>query len=269
MCENDLSREGIVGGEISRDQVPDDLLDRIDHFVEFAQNRECLERLSIPERYIKGGLDCCFLLRVGHVSGSESNSEVHNWAVLRTHEVYGAAADEFYSDEFFSQLSELVGGQDGRIIRQDQKAMFVACVENVQAVQYWVPSRIGLEMLNGINNFIPGENYLSFVNGTIKPFRFPGEGEGNFPFTLRSFVGDLVHGQVKGSSKVVNGVSNDEGEFYGYGFLGFSEKFHPSCLAFRVGNQFEGMLREEGIDFMSKVSDVMFGPLNLKVGLSS
>lgn len=157
-------------------------------------NRLTLKRLSWAELYLKGRI--CIVLYVSFGTGRETL----DYSVRSDARVIANGND-------ISVLVFSVNCENDDPENNDQEAMFIRNVQIVQSVQGIIPSTVRFYRIN--NEVIDVRSrslYFSTFSLTYKFLPLFKEWEFAGPIS-----NDLVHHQIEGRMKVVDGISNNQG----------------------------------------------------------
>src|SRR5665213_3500145 len=99
--------------------------------------------------------------------------------------------------------------------------------------EFGVPCRVGLEKAHRLDNLCSGEFYTSVLDGSCKSFRsvVPSEWELDSVGLVGAGRGQLVEGQVKSASQVVDRIADEQRKMRWDGLLCFGAKGGLTGLA--------------------------------------
>ena len=272
MQKTDIPQDGQAGALPS--SVCDDVDDVFGFLCQGDENRDHWlhwEGLTLAEAYNRGRFEVCFpfggartlggpsrapvALGTGHVDvelDATSHDEVHPFLGSVRHFGHG-----------FTELRE--GHADIRASGND-KPVLIGYVQGVDSVELFVPARIRLEVVDFLDDLFAGAMYLSCLNGSSKGLRRFAEWEldlvplsGCFAF----IANHLKDEQVEGGSQVVDGITDDQGNFIWHGYLDFDFVGNLAGLAVKATENPQGALSRIGIDLPVEIADVMLGPFDL------
>jgi hypothetical protein len=264
----------VFGAEKRLDEIGDGLLDRVRARAQRFNDWVKFERLSFSERYAIGRLDICFLFEVGtHAQsvkgpvisiGPLKQGDLFCLRISKTDKVIGlqngsaGCSGEPLIQHLFWKIYDLAG--------ENEKAVFVAGIEAVKSAQNFIPARVRLERAYQLDDICSGEIYLGAFNSALKAFRFSDKGKHEFEGTGCLVVRHSIERHIEGGAEIVNGIANNERQFIGNRFVPFTNDGVPASIGLVLDDGSKRSLSHKGIDGRLKLADVIFGPLDFKLG---
>jgi hypothetical protein len=264
----------VSGAEKRLNEIGDGLLNRVRARAERFNDWVKFERLTFSERYAIGRLDICFLFEVGAhaemVKGSVVSVAALKQANLfclrisKAHDLTGSQKQSFGRSG--KPLIQHLFGKIYDLAAKNEKAVFIAGVEAMKSAQDFIPARIGLERVYQLDDICSGEIYLSAFNSVLKPLRFSHEREHEFEGAGGFIVRHSIERHIQGGAKVVNGITNNERQLIGDGFVPSANDGVLASFGLVLDDGSKRALGHKGIDGRLKLADVIFGPLDFKLG---
>lgn len=223
------------------------------HFSEYRYNFLADKGITIAEGYEECRLDFCLLF----------NPAIGRMVRCRSHPRQSSPVNGEFGIGGNAQ-SALKGGG---FCYGDNKFVLVGNVQGVDAIDEIVPSRLCVEGYNSIDDVFAGPLYLSTHNGGAKSLVthcLCGEGVLNVFGSLGQMSNHFPDNMVQSGSEIVGGISNDEGELWRNGYLGFQYGRGPVAVFYPDEYEFKRLLGEVVGDLPIEIVDVMFGPLDLQ-----
>jgi hypothetical protein len=264
----------VPGAEKGFNEIGDGLLNRVRARAERFNDWVELERLTFSERYAIGRLDICLVFEVGaHTEGVKGSvigvaalkqSNLFCLRISKAHDFTGCQkgslgrSGEPLIQHLFWEIYDLAG--------KNEKTVFVAGVEAVKPAQDFIPARIRLERLYQLDDICAGEIYLSAFDSVLKPFRFSNEREHEFEGTGGFIVRHSIERHIEGGAEVVNHIANNERQVIGNGFVPSANDGVFAGVGLVLDDGSKRSLSHKGIDGCLKLADVIFGPLDFKLG---
>jgi hypothetical protein len=264
----------VYGAEKRLNEIGDGLFSRIRARAQSFSDWVKFERPSFSERYAIGRLDICFLFEVGAVAESVKDPVIsvgtlkqNNLFCLRISKAHKFTGIQDWSmgrsgepliQHFFGKIYDLAG--------KNEKAMFIAGIEAVKSAQNFIPARIRLERAYQLDDICAGEIYLGAFNSVLKSFRFSNEGEHEFVGAGGVVMRHSIDSHIEGGAEIVNGIAHNERESIGNGFVPLANDGVLASIGLVLDDGSKRSLAHKGIDVRLKLEDVIFGPLDFKVG---
>jgi hypothetical protein len=222
-----------------------------------------LQGMTLREAYCEGRLNICFLIDSFDLM-SEHACDIkrhEHWAFTYKNNL---SLRPFQPHECWVNFPKIFDFHRCSDANGNNQLVLIADIKLMDGMKPVFPGRVRLQRLDCSDNPFSGNLYLSASNGTFHGLRVLAEREIEVIGT-RNFVAQQCENQeIERASKIMNSVSEYEGEKCWDGWLCFDEKLTLRQLWNLPDPKFEGFLRQIGIDLPVQIRDVMLGPFNFE-----
>jgi len=224
----------------------------------------CLKGLTLAEDYFEGRLSIAFILAGTNVAAICSPFGSRSFEFLD--EPHPRAENEIDVGSTLNggmHLCHFERRQTGGSAHGDDEFMLVRNIQGVQAAEPLIPAVIRFKRLDFSDDLFAGELCFSILHGGHKSVLPFGEGELD-AIRLNGPVSDHPkHEDIEGASKIMDGISNCQGDTVWQGHYLFDEVGNLVGVRLAKGHLAIRALAQIGVNLPTKVIDVVLCPRDL------
>jgi len=197
-----------MGSNMNR-ECRNNIINDLGKFMERVEYRLAVERLTLTEGYLQGGLE---ILADFNIS---SGGKTHEYLAV----IYRADMQRPYCKYWPFSVPHLKVFDADIINGRNKGFMFVGNIEVVNRPEKYVPSFVWLQRANYLDDIFSGSTYMSLFNHTLKSIPIIPKGEVDI-LGVTAIQRDKFNGkEIKSSSEIVDTSPITAGRWHGTFFL--------------------------------------------------
>lgn len=221
--------------------------------------------LVFAEAYFEGRLKIAFVFAGSDVAPvCSARSPVASKGVSEYSALRNSCLDTGIPFERRNHSGQFKGRHTSSGGNRDDELVLVCDVEGMKTTQPDIPAYVRFERLDFSDNLFSGELCFSTLHGAYKAVLPFGERKLDVFGLLRPMPDHAKDENIQRAAKIVNSISDGEGEPIWDGQLLFDEMGFLVGARIPFGHKAKGFLRQVNVDLPVKVIDVILCPSDLE-----